>query len=518
MTGPSLFQKNLLYLDTAMPAVAKLVRATTDTITRPVAEGDGPATDIDLGGGRLYNRPAAEFAREQVNSWLARPDRVVVNRPDPNGLVDICTKSLVANLAAEAGDTLLPVPPKSRAGLLVVIGLGLGCHVRELIEQVAPRHVIVVEPIEEFVAHSLHAIDWVDLVESARARGTTIDLIANFDPRAVQNELEALISGFGASCMDGAYSFLHYQTDATRAIARGFRELVGMVSILQGYHADEKLMIENTIDNVSDGEFWMIDGEFRAPHDIPAIIVGSGPSLDASLDALRKWQDHAVIFCAGSALQSLLAAGITPDFQAEKENNEVTEARMMHIFERSGAAGDTFDASLIGSTTVKPSVVGLFREAFLFHREMLSSTRMFGAGFHPVVGTGPFSANTAVAAATVLGFRRMYFFGCDCGSVDQDRHHAAETVYHTRQGHASAHSDMPHAVPANFGGQAWSNPYFLWSRWVFESMIANAGIDAVNCSDGVAIAGAQPVKPDDLTFTGSALDKALVRERVKSMT
>ena len=83
MTGPSLFQKNLLYLDTAMPAVAKLVRATTDTITRPVAEGDGPATDIDLGGGRLYNRPAAEFAREQVNSWLARPDRVVVNRPDP---------------------------------------------------------------------------------------------------------------------------------------------------------------------------------------------------------------------------------------------------------------------------------------------------------------------------------------------------------------------------------------------------------------------------------------------------
>jgi len=136
MTGPSLFQKNLLYLDTAMPAVAKLVRATTDTITRPVAEGDGPATDIDLGGGRLYNRPAAEFAREQVNSWLARPDRVVVNRPDPNGLVDICTKSLVANLAAEAGDTRLPVPPKSRAGLLVVIGLG--CHVRELIEQVSP--------------------------------------------------------------------------------------------------------------------------------------------------------------------------------------------------------------------------------------------------------------------------------------------------------------------------------------------------------------------------------------------
>lgn len=518
MTGSSLFQKNLLYLDTAMPDVAKLVRATTDTITRPVAEGEGPALDIDLGSGRLYNRPATAFAHEQVGAWLARPDRVVVNRPEPEGLVDVCTQSLVSELSGAAGEALLPVPPKSHAGLLVVIGLGLGFHVRELVEQISPRHVVVIEPIEEFVSHSLHAVDWVDMVESCHARGATFDVIANYDPRAVQNRLEALITGFGASCMDGAYSFLHYQTDATRTIARGFRELAGMVSILQGYYADEKLMIENTIANVTGDEFWLIDGAFQAPHDIPAIIVGSGPSLDASLDSLRRWKDHAVIFCAGSSLQSLLAAGITPDFQVEKENNEITEARMAHIFERSGVEGDTFNTSLIGSTTVKPSVVGLFRDAFLFHRDLLSSTRMFGAGIQPVMGTGPFSANTAVAAATVLGFRRMYFFGCDCGSVDQDRHHAAETVYHTRQGHASAHFDMPNPVPANFGGQAWSNPYFLWSRWVFESMIANAGIDAVNCSDGVAIAGARPLQPELLEMSGRALDKANVVARIKSRT
>jgi hypothetical protein len=35
-------------------------------------------------------------------------------------------------------------------------------------------------------------------------------VIANFDPRAVQTELEELITNFGAFCMDGAYSFLNY--------------------------------------------------------------------------------------------------------------------------------------------------------------------------------------------------------------------------------------------------------------------------------------------------------------------
>src|SRR3546814_12104056 len=102
---------------------------------------------------------------------------------------------------------------------------------------------------------------------------------------------------------------------------------------MQGYFADERLMIENSVANLADG-FWMVEGAFQPVHDLPAFVVGSGPSLDAALDALRAWQEHGVIFSAGSALQTLLANGIVPDFQVEKENNDTTEARVHHIFER----------------------------------------------------------------------------------------------------------------------------------------------------------------------------------------
>lgn len=516
MSGLSLYQKNLLFLETALPTLAKLARETTDTLTRPVLDASGLAVDIDLGEGRLYNRPASEFAVEQVVSWLRSPNRVVVNRPEPDTLEDDATRTLSTCLLSAAKDSLLDHPRADESGLLVVVGLGLGQHVRALVEKVSPRHVVLIEPIEEFAVHSMHALDWTALVQDCQARGTSIDVIVNFDPRAVQTELESLITRFGAYCMDGAYSFMHYQTDVTRAIARGFQELAGMKSILQGYYADEKLMIENTVANVSGDEFWMIDGDFQAPHDLPVFIVGSGPSLDGALETIRKWQDHAVIFCAGSALQSLLAAGIKPDFQIEKENNKTTEARIHHIFERHGNGAPTFGVGLIASTTVQPTVVGLFDDTFLFHRDLLSSTRMFANGFNPVVGTGPFSANTALAAATVLGFRNVYLFGCDCGSVDREQHHAKNTVYHTRDGHASGHADMPVPVAANYGGQAWSNPYFLWSRWVFESMIVNAGIAAFNCSDGVAIAGATPLRPDALTMPGLPINKTKVLLGLKS--
>ena len=335
------------------------------------------------------------------------------------------------------------------------------------------------------------------------------------DARAAQKELDELMTRFGASSVDGAYTYVHYQTDATIAIARGFHELVGMKSIMQGYYTDEKLMIENTVSNVDTHDFWMIDGTYQAPHDLAAFIVGSGPSLDESIEAIRAWQGHAVVFCAGSALQTLLSAGIKPDFQIEKENNETTEARIAHIFERNGGAGETFGVDLMASVSVKAGVTRLFDDKFLFHREFLSSTRMFGDGHEPVVGTGPFSANTAMALATTLGFRKVYLFGCDCGSVDQTAHHAKDTVYHTREGHIQGHNDMPIQVPGNFGAPAWTNSYYLWSRWVFETVIASAQITAFNCSDGVAIPGALPVRPEELALPGAQLDKTKVVRAIK---
>lgn len=169
----------------------------------------------------------------------------------------------------------------------------------------------------------------------------------------------------------------------------------------------------------------------------------------------------------------------------------------------------------MASVSVKDGVTRLFDDKFLFHREFLSSTRMFGDGHDPVVGTGPFSANTAMALATTLGFRNIYLFGCDCGSVDPAEHHAKETVYHTREGHTQGHNDMPLQVPGNFGEPAWTNSYYLWSRWVFETVISGAEVTAFNCSDGIAIAGALPVRPEALEIPGAALDKARVVRAIK---
>ena len=91
MTELSLFQQNLIFLDAALPGVASLARRSTDTITQPVLDETGRAIDIDIGGARLYNQNAIDFARAQVESWRKSPMRVVVGCPEPDSLSDPCT-------------------------------------------------------------------------------------------------------------------------------------------------------------------------------------------------------------------------------------------------------------------------------------------------------------------------------------------------------------------------------------------------------------------------------------------
>ena len=518
MAESTLHDKNLLFFTSAYPAVADIVREPESELTRPVLDDTGVAIDIDVGHGRLYSRPAAEFAAEQVASYMTRPTRVIVEPTKLDDLQDACTHTMVTSLEA-AAENQLPQPPEDQGGILMVIGIGLGLHIPELVTRTGPRHVILVEPIAEFLRHSLSAIDWQALWAQCAESGATIDIVAGGDPDSIQRRLETLMTGFGETAIDGSYLYVHYQNDVTRTVAAMFQSLVGMTAILKGFYADEKIMVENTVANVAAHDFWFVEGEMRAPVAAPVFVVGAGPSLDASIEAIREWQDRAIIITAGSTLQALLHQGIVPDFHVEKENVQLAADRLEHIHARNRERfdGDTFGPiRLLASTTVQPGVTQLFDEKFLFLRTSLSSTKMFGKGHIAVDGTSPYSANAALMLAAIMGFRDVYLFGCDCGTKDADHHHTGETAFYTLDSYPDLDIDFPLRAPANFGGEVLTNPRFSWSKWTHEQVIAATGMTVRNCSDGVMIGGAQPLPPAQLVLDNQPLDKTAVAETIKT--
>jgi hypothetical protein len=47
---------------------------------------------------------------------------------------------------------------------------------------------------------------------------------------------------------------------------------------------------------------------------IPAAIIGAGPSLAVSIESLCKYSDKIIIFCSDSSLRALAKRGIKADF------------------------------------------------------------------------------------------------------------------------------------------------------------------------------------------------------------
>jgi hypothetical protein len=504
--------------------------------TKPVI-ADGAVVDIDLGEGRLYGRPAADFADEQVAAFLARPTRLLVNAPDAAKLMDPCSADLVRRFEAAAEELAAPLlgsPPAGRSGILFVVGIGLGRHIAPLIAATRPRHVVLVEPIGEFLLHALAATDWRALHAECTAIGATLDIVSEAALAEGRARLETVMAAFGETVLDGSYVYVHYVTPATREIADHIHQFAGMRAILKGYFDDERLMVENMTAIVAVCDFRLLDGHVRPPVDVPAIIVGSGPSLDASVEAIRRCRDHAVVITAGSTLQVVLHHGIVPDWHVEKENSPLTATRLRAILERNRERfpdGRFTGIRLIASTTVDPGVVALFDDVCLFLRTLLSSTAMFGDGHAAVDGTSPYSANAALTVAALLGFRNVFLFGCDCGARTGAGHHSRNTIYYGKEAAGEAGTyvravsqsigrfDFPLTAPANFGGEVETNSYFLWSRRTYEQVIEALGLTAYNCSDGIAIADAAALKPDDLSpDDGPSLDRAALREYLDAQT
>ena len=81
--------------------------------------------------------------------------------------------------------------------------------------------------------------------------------------------------------------------------------------------------------------------------DVPAIVCGAGPSLEAALDMIRRLDGKALILAGGSAITALSSAGIEPHFGVAVDPNIEEFERFRNSF---------FDGALILSTRVHPGI------------------------------------------------------------------------------------------------------------------------------------------------------------------
>jgi len=493
-------QRSQQAFDTLFPAYG---RTESRAALASVIFSEGDAIDINLGDRLLYGGDAREISARQVKEFLDKPLRLVANDLNEAGLMTPLCAKMVKRLLEEIGGQEMRMP-KEQSTFLIVFGLGLGHHLAQLIRETQARWVIVVEPIREFSALSPHAIDWSEIAALLGEREGKAHLVTELDPVAMARGISRCIREHGASYIDGSWVFTHYPLWAfAEARDRLLADADNMFAQC-GFFEDELKMTRNVAGNFATLPLWLLSAEKRPQRRETAVIVGAGPSLDDAIGKLKEIRDRVVVFSGGTALRPLLRNGITPNFHCELENGP----EVLGVLEEAGKHGDLSQITLIASLSLDPRIAPLFGERIFFFRENSSGTALLKGKFAPLLAAVPTCVNTALSAASFLGFTEFLLFGADCGVRPGRFDHAEGTVYRDIwKDRPDLVKKYPMEVEGNFGGIAMTNWVLDACKRILTIAIANFGLSVTNCSDGALIPGTTPKVPEAVEITSMPIDR-----------
>lgn len=492
----ALVRRNLATFSKYQADVAVTLQAIKQPESVLERDADGTPCNIRIGSERLYAGPAKEWAAGQIKGFLADNQRIIFTNtmhcnvvgnatPFPSRVIDYCQK-LVKGPVSGA--------PVVDVGYVFVFGVGLGYHIEELLLKTPARNFILIEPITEFLLHSLSAVDWSKLYRLAKKHGKKLYFISGSNPDGLVRRIEKCMQRIGSDFIDGSYIYFHYYSWYLTEAYSKFNLIIKHYLASSGFFDDEKKMMTNACMNMRRHDFHICEDSPFIHQSTPVFIVGSGPSLDNDLDYIRQWRNKIILISSGTALGILLQHGLRPDIHTEVENGNHVYPILARLHAQYGFEGIRLGASL----TVTSDIGDLFDRRWFFLRGALSPARLL-AGVHArLSGSDPTVSNASLAIAAMTGFKEIYLFGVDCGFREgsENEHHSQHSIYFTENKPIETSTLVKRydrLLPGNFGGQIRSEWVFdMTSRSITEVKKLHPDTTIFNCSDGARLEGTQP--------------------------
>lgn len=480
--------------------------ATTLTVT------ETGAIDITFGGGSLYRGDACAHTRAELDNFVSTPERVSVSMRRADELAGIA--GVFARWSATYPETSSSSYSEHRTGtnshFAFVFGVGLAMQLQPIADLTGCRDMVLVEPNIEHIYHSLYVTDWHEVFEAMHVAGGGVHFIVEREVDGISSRIRDIVRECGTAFLDGTYVHQHYKTGLLNRARKSFHEDFPLHLYGLGFYEDELVMMSNAVSNLGQGKTKVISSALPV-RDTPVFICGSGPSIDKDMAFILGNREKVILVSLGSALRALRAEGIEPDYHVELENEEVNTANVRRAIEEFGPLKKT---TLIGSTSVRPETSALFPEVAYFFRDRVSPTIVFRASADPLGACGPSVANAGLISLLYMGFRKFYLFGVDMGTRNRDVYHSAATYIGIGAAEEWSSSNR-FAVPANFGGTAYTEGILNWSRFTFENVVRlHRDIECFNCSDGVRIEHVTPQLSRRVTLPPGELDRAAVKDKI----
>jgi hypothetical protein len=316
------------------------------------------------------------------------------------------------------------IPEIKKAQVITLVGVSHYFIIEALLQRLpANSHIIIVEPNLAVLATFLKE----NLLPFCQQAGG-IHIISEQEPDHIMLEFRRALSDIQTFCT-GIYTpptLLRIRPElkeTTKLLSRALK-IDAMDRGTIAAFSDEWLQnsILNLPELIQSPGVSQLQGKFK---NRDAFVICAGPSLNDSLQLIKKQQHSSLIICVGTALKPLLAAGIKPHITIIVDSDPIVYKQFEGI--------DSPPGHLLCSYTIFPGIVQKFKEKLIAFNCIVSkdfsdwlNTAQLSHAYLNVGGTVSLSA---LDLARILNCKNIFTCGLDLAYAEDGTSHAKNSMY-----------------------------------------------------------------------------------------
>ncbi|MBB6692196.1 motility associated factor glycosyltransferase family protein [Cohnella xylanilytica] len=375
---------------------------------------------------------------------------------------------------------------------LLLYGLGIGHHLQVLLTFYPDKWIYIYEPDTELFRAALQAEDMTAILSHENVKA----LAVGSSTEAKRQLIYPICTHAQGSC---AFLYMPYYARTNAEGIEQFREEIpAIVSEFQVNRNTRNLFKEQWLvnrlyhlsTNLNSTPLHALKGRFKG---VPAIIVGSGPSLKEDVEWIRQLRRHCLILSAGTSVQPLLHFGIEPHLVALVDGGAIVEKVFQDSVSRS--------VPMLYSPTTNYRVTDSMNSSlfhFFDHTDPVSKHYMALTDEDPVFNSSASVTGMAIQAAVYMGCREIVFAGQDF-SFPGEVHYAPGVTHFGEEGQKYVVSHAQVLVENVLGTMNRTNTsYHVLLRNTEEIISQLAGIRFINTSSvGAKIKGTEWMRMEE---------------------
>jgi len=348
---------------------------------------------------------------------------------------------------------------------VVAYGLGFGYHIKELLKRMTFDCKLYV-----FEADA-------GILEIAKTSDEVQEVLNDHRVKLIEGYNQTFLNEFSEKLSDAGDLLLY--KPSLRALANDYEDFKNAILDFElgriGVERFSASLKENNELNLT-LDYNIID-DFLDEHNFevkPVVIVSSGPSLDSSIMGLRKFRSQFNLFCAGSALRTLMKYQVKPDMIC------IIDASNLVAKQLSGYENLRVPLCFLSSAS-HLAVSSYQGPKYIFYNDSNLGNL--------TIETGKSVATALLSIAIKCKAAPIIFIGQDLAFIDNKHHTETFSEIYGESNEVSQQWHYETVLGVNGDQLNTSSGLLSFKRWIERTIEANSQITYFNASKGAKIKG-----------------------------